>query len=394
MKILLSDYSGHPFQVQLSRELARRGHHVTHVFSAAFQTPKGNLARQADDPATFSVVPVYTAAPFAKHTFARRRRQEIEIGERMADVVRAMQPDVVISSNAPLDTQRVFQAAARQHGARFVLWLQDIYSEAIGKVIPRKFPVLGHAVAAWYRALEFDMLRKSDRVVAITHDFVPILVMHGVRPERIATIENWAPADELPLCPRDNDWAAANMPTGGLRVVYSGTLGYKHNPALLLEMARRRPDAHVMIFSEGEVADRAAASAKTEGLANFHVRPWVPFADLPRMLSAADVFVAVIEAEAGVYSVPSKILTYLAIGRPILALVPDENLAARLIVRNDAGFTASATHEADLLTALDRLAGDPALRMRLGDNGRAYAARAFDIAAIGDRFMAVLGEHD
>jgi colanic acid biosynthesis glycosyl transferase WcaI len=391
LKILLSDYSGHPFQVQLARELARRGHQVIHTFSAAFQTPKGNLVRQDGDPAGFDVVPVRTAQPFAKNTFVKRRRQEIEIGHRLADLVRDFRPDVVISSNAPLDTQRVFQAAARKAGAKFVFWLQDIYSEAIGKVIPRKIPVAGHAIAGWYRHLEFSMLRHSDRVVAITEDFTPILVAGGVQPDRIATIENWAPADELPLFDRENEWATAHMPAEGLRVVYSGTLGYKHNPALLMEMARRRSDVQVMIFSEGQVADKVAADAAAEGLRNLHVRPWVPFADLPRMLSGADVFVAVIEPEAGVYSVPSKILTYLAIGRPILASVPDENLAARLIGRNEAGFTAAAGHDLDLLAALDRLAADPALRTRLGDNGRAYAARTFDISAIGDRFCAAIG---
>jgi glycosyltransferase involved in cell wall biosynthesis len=391
LKILLSDYSGHPFQVQLARELARRGHHVIHTFSAAFQTPKGNLVRQPGDPDGFEIVPVRTAKPFAKNTFVRRRQQEIEIGQRLADLVRELRPDVVISSNAPLDTQRVFQAAARHNGARFVFWLQDIYSEAIGKVIPRKLPVVGIAIAAWYRWLEFAMLRRSDKVVAITHDFVPILTAGGVSPDRIATIENWAPADELPLYPRDNAWALANMPAQGLRVVYSGTLGYKHNPALLIEMARRRADVQMMIFSEGAVADKIAADATAMGLTNFHVRPWVAFEDLPKMLSGADVFVAVIEPEAGVYSVPSKILTYLAIGRPILASVPDENLAARLIGRNDAGFTANATADDVLLDALDRLAADPDLRTRMGDSGRAYAARTFDIAAIGDRFIAAIG---
>lgn len=55
MKIIVSDYSGHPFQVQLSRELARRGHQVKHLHFAEFQTPKGNLQRQAADPATFDI---------------------------------------------------------------------------------------------------------------------------------------------------------------------------------------------------------------------------------------------------------------------------------------------------------------------------------------------------
>lgn len=390
LKILLSDYSGHPFQVQLARELARLGHDVRHTYSASFQTPKGNLVRQDGDVANFHIAPVTNRAPFDKASFVRRRRQEIEIGEALASLVADFRPDVVISSNAPLDTQRVFQRAAKRHGAKFVFWLQDIYSEAITRVVPRKLPVIGHMIAAWYRHLEFSMLKASDRVVAITEDFVPILTAKGVDADKVSVVENWAPADELPLFPRDNPWAVENLPAEGLRIVYSGTLGYKHNPGLLVEMARRQPGSHVLIYSEGPVAEAVAKDAQRQGLTNLSVKPWVAFADLPKMLSASDVLIAVIEPEAGVYSVPSKILTYLAVGRPILASVPSENLAARLIRDNDAGFTAPPGEDEVLLDALDRLAGEADLRKRLGDNGRAYAAKAFDITRIGDRFLEIL----
>lgn len=392
MRVLVSDYSGHPFQVQLSRELARRGHVVTHSYSAGFQTPKGNLTLGPDDPAGFAIVPVSNSKPFAKNSFVTRRRQEIEIGERLAELVASFAPDVVVSSNAPLDTQRLFQAAARRSGAKFVFWLQDIYSEAISRVVPRKLPIAGHAIAAWYRHLEFRMLRDSDHVVPITADFVPILHGKGVADERITVVENWAPLDELPQYPRDNAWAEANMPGDAVRVVYSGTLGYKHNPGLLIALARELPGVQVHVFSQGEVADKLSADAGAAGLANLSVHPWVGFADLPLMLSGADMFVAVIEPEAGVYSVPSKVLTYLAIGRPILASVPLENLAARLITGNDAGYAAPPGEDAALIARARELAADPQLRKRLGDNGRAYAARAFDVGAIADRFEAILAK--
>jgi hypothetical protein len=115
MRILIFDYSGHPFQVQLSRELARRGHRVRHVFSAEFQTPKGNLAVQADDPDGFEIVPLRNSRPFAKGTFVRRRGQEIETGRLVAAQVRQFVPDVVVSSNAPLDTpERIFTLQINQ----------------------------------------------------------------------------------------------------------------------------------------------------------------------------------------------------------------------------------------------------------------------------------------
>ena len=48
MRIVVNDYSGHPFQIELSRELARRGHKVLHLYSAEFQTPKGDLIRKPE----------------------------------------------------------------------------------------------------------------------------------------------------------------------------------------------------------------------------------------------------------------------------------------------------------------------------------------------------------
>ena len=390
MRILLSDYSGHPFQVQLARELARRGHEVRHLHFAGFQTPKGNLSRCPSDPDTFTIRHVNTKSTFQKGTFAKRRAQEIEVGHAMAAELRRFAPDVVVSSNAPLDTQRIFQRAAQQSGAAFVYWLQDIYSEAIARVVPRKLPIVGHAVAAFYRWLEFRMLRASDRVVAITADFVPALVAKGVSANRITVVENWAPLDELPLFPRDNAWAADHMSGQSVRFVYSGTLGYKHDPSLLLSVAQRLPQVHVHVFSEGEAADALAKDAEKKKVANLTVHPWVPFADLPKMLSGADVFLAIIEAEAGAYSVPSKILTYLAVGRPILASVPYENLSSRLLIQNEAGLVATPSDRADFLASAVKLAGDAQLREQMGENARNYAKRTFDISFIADRFEETL----
>jgi hypothetical protein len=149
----------------------------------------------------------------------------------------------------------------REIGADFVFWLQDIYSEGISRVVPRKLPVIGHVVAAFYRWLEFRMLRSSDRIVAITQDFVPILAAQGIPESQVTVIENWAPLDELPTFPRDNDWASAHMHPTAQRFVYSGTLGYKHDPSLLLELAQRLPDAFVHVFSEGAAASSLAREA-------------------------------------------------------------------------------------------------------------------------------------
>ena len=66
MRVLIHDYAGHPFQVQLSRALARSGHSVLHLHFASFQTPKGAVERRPDDPDNFAIEGLTLGRPFAK----------------------------------------------------------------------------------------------------------------------------------------------------------------------------------------------------------------------------------------------------------------------------------------------------------------------------------------
>jgi len=110
------------------------------------------------------------------------------------------------------------------------------------------------------------------------------------------------------------------------------------------------------------------------------------------MLASADVLMAILEPEAGVYSVPSKVLTYLCAGRPLLAAMPSENLAARTIAAQDAGLVVAPDDAQGFAGAASRLHDDPAIRTTLGCNGRRYAEATFDIHKIGDRFEVILSK--
>jgi glycosyltransferase involved in cell wall biosynthesis len=278
-----------------------------------------------------------------------------------------------------------------RHGIPLVYWHQDIYSVAIDKILRRKFPGLGAVIGARYIALEKWLLRNSDHVVTITEDFLPILTEWGLPRDRITVIENWAAREDLAVQPRDNAWAREHGLADKLVFLYSGTLGLKHNPDLLLQLARHyrsRPDVRVVVNSEGLGSDWLRENGRD--LDNLLLLPFQPFERLPQVLAAADVLISVLEPDAGIFSVPSKVLTYLSAGRPVLGAIPAENLAARMILRNDAGLIAPPDDAQAFLAAAGKLADDPALRTRLGKNALDYAARTFDIDAITARFAGLL----
>jgi len=98
----------------------------------------------------------------------------------------------------------------------------------------------------------------------------------------------------------------------------------------------------------------------------------------------------VLEPEAGAFSVPSKILTYLCAARPLLVSVPAGNLAARVVERSGGGVVVRPGDRPAFLAAAGRLLEDEQPRAELAKRGRAYAETEFDIESIAARFEGVL----
>jgi colanic acid biosynthesis glycosyl transferase WcaI len=393
MRILLNDYPGHAFTVELARELAKRGHNVLHLSLGDFQSPKGDLARQPDDPPTFEVETVSLGLPFKKYNFVARRQQEIDYGHRVLARIASWQPDVLIGCGNPLDPQTMIQNECRRRNICFVFWLQDIYSNAIKTVLQKKIPVAGHAIGFWYENMEKRLLRRADRVIAITEDFLPLLAAWRVKRANISVIENWAPKDKIQILPRDNAWSRAHGFDGKTVLMYSGTLGLKHNPALLVATAeafKAEPNVAVVLISEGKYADEVREAAKVRGLSHLVVLPFQNFQDYAAVLATGDVMLAMIEPDAAIYSVPSKVLSYLCGGKAIVLSANANNLAARILKRSGAGLVVPPQDEAGFIAAIRVFLNDPAARHAAGAKARAYADESFDIGAIAARFESIL----
>jgi hypothetical protein len=114
MRILLHDFPGHSFPVQLSRALAARGHTVRHLTFADFPSPRGPLAPRPDDPPTLTLASIVLPEPFEKYSFLKRWLQERRYAKALVADVDAFNPDVVIGGNTPLDPQQALQNWARR----------------------------------------------------------------------------------------------------------------------------------------------------------------------------------------------------------------------------------------------------------------------------------------
>jgi colanic acid biosynthesis glycosyl transferase WcaI len=393
VKLFVHEYSGHAFAVQLSRELARQGHQVVHAYSAAIESPRGAIHARPDDPANFTILPIGVSGSLNKYSFLHRVIEERRFGAALADAILAADPDIVILGTTPNDVLDILRRRLPP-SLPIIWWLQDIYSLGIRSVLNRKLPFAGDVIGALYEGKEKRFARRAGHIVSITPDFIPFLRHIGVPPAKITVIENWAPATEILPLARDNAWTAEQGFSGKRIILYSGTLGLKHNPAILADTAQHfqdqgRGDILVVVATQGLGADFLKAEGERRRLSNLKVLPWQPYDRLAEMLSSAEILTAIIEPDAGLFSVPSKILSCFCVGRPVVAAIPADNLAARTIIRAKAGFVVEPGDSGNFIAHIEALLADPQLRAQLGSNARAYAEEHFDIQNIARRFLAL-----
>ena len=393
MKIFLHDYPGHAFPVQLSRALAQAGHEVVHAYAAVLESPRGGLERRPTDPDGLTILPIITGATMNKYAFVRRVIEERDYGMKLAKAIGEAKPDLVVTCTTPNDVLDMLRIKLPKD-LRIIWWLQDIYSVGIKSVLSRKLPLVGTFAGAIYRSKEKRFAGRADHIISITPDFVPFLKKLGVPLEKISVIENWAPADEIMPLPRENAWQEEQGLSGRRIVLYSGTLGLKHNPALLLHTAahyqeQKREEVMVVVTTQGLGAEFLRREAQERSIRNLKILPWQPYERLPEVLSSAEILTAIIEPDAGLFSVPSKILSCFCAGRPLVASIPSDNLAARTIAKAKSGFVVEPGDERGFISRIDQLLDSPELAEELGRNGRAYANETFDISPIADRFLAL-----
>lgn len=395
LRILVHDFAGHPFQVDLSRALARNGHHILHVYCKTYTSGKGRF--ETDEP-NLSISGLSIGEEFARYSPARRIRQEVAYGRRFTKLAQEFRPDIVLACNVPLVALRVTARWFERNNVPWVFWLQDLYSRAVAATAEDRAGVAGKAIGAAFESLEKSLLQKASHVVAITEDFSDQLAAWNVPRGRRTVIENWAPLADIPVQQRDNDWRRMQGWGDRFTYLYTGTLGLKHRPELLYELASQcTHDADVVVISEGRGEMRLRELQAAKPLPNLKLLPFQPFDRYSEVIASADVLVALLEPSAGQFSVPSKVLSYLCAGRPILGAIPPQNLAARTIDKAGAGLVVSPTDGEAFLLAAKRLRTEQALRDQTGRGARAYAEATFDTEVIVDRFSDViynsLGEH-
>lgn len=396
MRILVHDYGGYHFPLQLSRELALQGHTVMHAYCASLRTTPPGIDEKTPLPKSLQLAGIDLGEPLNKYNFLKRWRQERQYGRLIVKALHQFKPALVISANTPLDAQQTLQRACRLKKIRFIFWIQDVLGLAAQRILSKKIPGPGHLIGAYYVRLERKLLKNSDQIIAISDAFKKLIVSWDIPATQIHVIPNWANIEDIPVRTKANQWALDQRLADKFCFLYAGTLGMKHNPDLLLQLAQsmlQHSNVRVVVVSQGLGAEWLSQKAEAMTLRNLIILPFQPADQVPSVLATGDVLVGLLEQDAALYSVPSKVLTYLCAGRPLLLAIPAENEAARM-VSAEMGIIVSPDDRTGFLEGAKYLYETPSVLDESGKTARRYAVERFSWQKVYSNFQTVLFRQD
>jgi glycosyltransferase involved in cell wall biosynthesis len=177
-------------------------------------------------------------------------------------------------------------------------------------------------------------------------------------------------------------------------VLHAGNIGLKQGLEQVVEAARtaaeRRDPVRFVLSGGGNQAGAIRAAA--HDLPNVSFLGVQPDGIHASLLAAADVLLLSERATQIDMSLPSKLTSYFAAGRPIVAAIPPGGGSGREVERSGAGLVVPAGAPERLLEALARLRAEPALVAELAAAGPAYAAANTSAVACLARATALIDE--
>lgn len=285
--------------------------------------------------------------------------------------------DAVLCLSTPIFGSWTAWLLARVKGARFVYAIFDLHPEAAAN---SGLMARGTAYRV-LRAADTLLCRLASSIVTLSEGLRAEIIARGISKEKVNVVPFWLDGRKVKPGPRDNGWRRAQgIAPQTFVALYAGTIGHISGAEVLIEAAQRlcaREDILLLCVGEGPVKERLEEAAAQLGLKNIRFLPFQPACVLSEVLATADVGLVTLLPEAGKASIPSKVLGYLAAGRPVIASVAPESDTAKMIQLGACGRVVACGDAGALASAIREFADNPEMGLEMGRRSRNYFEHAF-----------------
>ena len=299
--------------------------------------------------------------------------------DRKVDVILVYAPSPILQAIPAILIGRI-------KSARVVTWVQDLWPESLtstGHVRNARILSAVDAVVRW-------IYRRNDLLLGQSQAFVA-----AIREKAGSTPVSYFPnpADD-PLSNAIGERAALSFPSG-FNVVFAGNLGTVQSLDTIVgaaELLKNRVGVRITLVGSGSRSEWLTNEVSRRGLSNLVIAGRYPSADMPGILAQASALLVCLgRSDTLSKTIPSKLQSYFAAGRPLVGALDGEG--ADLIMRSGAGIAVPAEDATALADAIARLSDyTPAELARLADAAHTFYVAHFEPDTLAKRLLTTLAE--
>ena len=379
---------------ELARELRRRGHDVT-VVTAFPHYPSGRLyAGYRLAPWRWEMregVRVLRTFIYPYHGRSAALRILNYLSWMLSSIQAAwLAPacDVMYVWHPPLTVGVSAWAISKLKRVPYAYDVQDLWPEsalASGLMRPGKLVDFLNRLADW-------VYRQAPRILVVSEAAARHLQDRGVDPAKVSVAHHWLDTAAFER-PSNRDVRSEFGWADKFVVMFAGNLGMVQGLETVIQAAallRERKEIAFVFVGDGSDRPRLESLVERNDLTNVHFLGRYPQDEMPAFMAAADaLLVHLRRSQIADHAIPTKILSYMAAGRPIICAT--HGAAAELVQAAAAGVIVPPDDPAAMAEAVTHLASlAPDVKGALGKNGRDYLAAYFAKQTIIDEYERVL----
>lgn len=266
--------------------------------------------------------------------------------------------------------------ASRIFKASSILWVHDLWPESIriaGGVNNKLIIKVIDKMTRWiYKKVDKILIQSEAFRSYINNQVVDIekITYYPFYAESFYRVENPSPkySEELP---------------DGFKILFAGNIGEAQSFPTLLSAAKILKELSIpitwIIFGDGRMKQAVISEIEMNGLQNhFILKGSLPAIEMPKYFCCVDALVVSLKkSKIFAYTIPGKLQSYLACGRPIIGSL--DGIGAEIINNANCGFVANAESIHDLVEAILKLYNlSPDERKQMGFNARKYFEKEFE----------------
>jgi glycosyltransferase involved in cell wall biosynthesis len=296
--------------------------------------------------------------------------------------------DVVMTSTSPpvvLGWAVAIAAGIRR--TSFVYHCMDVHPE-IGRL---SGDFARPVVYRRLRAMDTKTCQRAEAVVVLSEDMADALQHRpGAGVVRTTVIQN---IDLPDLAEHTDADRLQDRPPHSLRVVFTGNVGRFQALDVVLTALSRVPRGrcHLVVMGDGQALVGLREQSERLGLdddVRFVAHDSV--ATARALIRSADLCLVSLAPGIEALAFPSKTMTYLAEGKPVLAVIEPGCELARLVTEEDVGVVAPVADVQAVADAITKLSADSDLVAALQESSRMRGPKLCDQAQIMDAWSGLL----